>query len=80
MQYSIRTEVSFIIVRLLQSFDRIDNMEPPGPIKIHHTIENRSGTGVQVRLHAAASSMILTFGQGDLDMGLGVERKESVGA
>ena len=44
-------ETSVVIVRFLQRFDKIENMEPPGPIKLHHAIENRSGTGVQVRLH-----------------------------
>jgi hypothetical protein len=38
---------------MMQTFDKLENLEPPGPIKMHHTIENKSGTGVQVRLHAA---------------------------
>ena len=44
-------ETSVVVVRFLQRFDAIENMEAPGPIKLHHAIENRSGTGVQVRLH-----------------------------
>ena len=51
-QFSL-TETSYVVVRFLQRFDRIENMEGPGPIRLHHTIENRSGSGVQVRLHAA---------------------------
>ncbi|KAH8687401.1 putative cytochrome P450 [Tricladium varicosporioides] len=47
------TEVSFCVVRLLQRFDAIENMEGPGEIKLHTAIENRSGTGVQVRLREA---------------------------
>ena len=46
-------ETSYIVVRFLQKFDHIDNMEEPGPIRLQHAIENRSGSGVQVRLHAA---------------------------
>lgn len=46
-------ETSYVVVRFLQRFDRIENMEEPGPIRLHHAIENRSGSGVQVRLHEA---------------------------
>ena len=74
-----RTEISYTVVRLLQIFDRIENMEPPGPIKMHHTIENRSGTGVQVRLHAATPDVMRKLTQDELDLGLGAERRESVG-
>ena len=45
-------ETSYVVVRFLQRFDRIENMEKPGPIRLRHAIENRSGSGVQVRLHA----------------------------
>lgn len=45
----------YVVARVLQIFDQIENMEGPGPIKMHHTIENRSGTGVQVRLHRASA-------------------------
>lgn len=44
-----------MVIRMLQTFDKIENMEAPGPIKLHHSIEIRSGTGVQVRLHQATS-------------------------
>lgn len=73
-----RTEACFILVRLLQTFDRIENMEPPGPIKMHHTIENRSGTGVQVRLHAASAAPTSTEEGGSIDLSLGPERKQII--
>ncbi|KAJ9612543.1 hypothetical protein H2200_004140 [Cladophialophora chaetospira] len=80
-----RTETMFVVVRMVQIFDRIENMEGPGPIKMHHTIENRSGTGVQVRLHLASPSfsgyceeqkrdLDLRLGD-DCDLGLGAERE-----
>ena len=47
------TEAAYTVVRLLQRFDGIENMEAPGPIKFHHALTNSSGTGVQVRLHEA---------------------------
>lgn len=46
-------EASYLIVRVLQQFDKCENMEGPGEIKLHTAIENRSGTGVQVRFHQA---------------------------
>ncbi len=49
------TEASYAIVRLLQRFDIIENMETLGPIRYAHHLSNRSGTGVQVRLHQAAT-------------------------
>ncbi|KAI8624126.1 putative N-alkane-inducible cytochrome P450 [Xylariaceae sp. FL1651] len=50
-----RQEVSYVISRFCQKYDRIENMEEgDGRIRLHHAIENRSGTGVQVRLHEAA--------------------------
>jgi hypothetical protein len=70
----------YTIVRLLQEFDGLENMEAPGPMRFHHTIENRSGTGVQVRMHAAVASLKeKSAGLQAVDFGLGVERKESVG-
>lgn len=48
------TATSYLIMRLVQRFDVLENMEPPGRIKLHEAIENSSGTGVQVRLHEAA--------------------------
>ena len=48
------TEASYLIIRFLQRFDNVENMEGPGEIKLHTAIENRSGTGVKVRLRAAS--------------------------
>ncbi|TVY52975.1 Cytochrome P450 52A13, partial [Lachnellula cervina] len=48
------TEASLLLVRFLQRFDAVENMEGPGGIKLHTAIENRSGTGVKVRLHSAS--------------------------
>ncbi|KAK0715957.1 oxidoreductase-like protein [Lasiosphaeris hirsuta] len=44
-----RTKTAYVIVRLLQRYDRIENAEMPAgaPMRFHHTIENRSGSGVQ---------------------------------
>lgn len=47
-------EAAYLIVRILQKFDACENMEGPGEIKLHTAIENRSGTGVQVRFRQAA--------------------------
>jgi hypothetical protein len=49
------TEASLLLVRFLQRFDAVENMEGPGEIKLHTAIENRSGTGVKIRLHEATS-------------------------
>ncbi|KAI1077640.1 putative N-alkane-inducible cytochrome P450 [Whalleya microplaca] len=52
-----RQEVSYVVSRFCQKYDRIENMEEgDGRIRLHHAIENRSGTGVQVRLHEAKAS------------------------
>ena len=48
-----RTEAMYVVAKMLQLFDKVENLEGPGDIKMHHTIENRSGTGVQVRLRRA---------------------------
>ncbi|KAK4170883.1 putative cytochrome P450 [Triangularia setosa] len=50
-----RTKTAYVMVRLLQRYDKIENAEEPAdaPMRFHHTIENRSGSGVQVRLHKA---------------------------
>ncbi|KAK4677794.1 hypothetical protein QC764_301920 [Podospora pseudoanserina] len=50
-----RTKTAYVIVRLLQRYDKIENAQEPAdaPVRFHHTIENRSGSGVQVRLHEA---------------------------
>ena len=51
-QFSL-TETSYAVVRLLQRYDQLENLEPPGRIRFQHALSNRSGTGVQVRLHEA---------------------------
>lgn len=52
-----RQEVSYVVSRFCQKYDSIENMEEgDGRIRLHHAIENRSGTGVQVRLHEAKAS------------------------
>ena len=49
-------ETSYVIVRFLQRFDKIESTEEIGaPIRLRHAIENRSGSGVQVRLHEAGT-------------------------
>ncbi|KAI1325236.1 putative N-alkane-inducible cytochrome P450 [Xylariaceae sp. FL0255] len=49
-----RQEVSYVLSRFCQKYDRVENVEEgDGRIRLHHAIENRSGTGVQVRLHEA---------------------------
>ncbi|ESZ92114.1 hypothetical protein SBOR_7493 [Sclerotinia borealis F-4128] len=53
-QFSL-TEASYIIVRFLQKYDQIENLEKPGPVLYHHAVTNRSRNGVQVRLHRASS-------------------------
>ncbi|TVY93856.1 Cytochrome P450 [Lachnellula willkommii] len=47
------TETAYVIIRFLQRFDKIENSEEPGPPFFHYIFSNRSGTGVQVRLHEA---------------------------
>ncbi|KAL2163924.1 hypothetical protein VTH06DRAFT_3136 [Thermothelomyces fergusii] len=50
-----RLESAYIIIRLLQRYNDIANAEvpPDAAVRFHHTIENRSGSGVQVRLHVS---------------------------
>ncbi|KAK5047595.1 hypothetical protein LTR84_006692 [Exophiala bonariae] len=73
-----RTKVMFTVTRMLQIFDVIENMEGPGPIKMHHTIENKSGTGVQVRLRRRLYSSSNQASGMFHDYGLGVERSEEL--
>lgn len=48
------TETGYVVVRMCQRFEEIEDMEEgEGRIRLHHAIENRSGTGVQVRLKEA---------------------------
>lgn len=47
------TEASFVVVRMLQKFDRLENRDPTGP-KHHLTLTDcPGGEGVKVMLHAA---------------------------
>ncbi|KAK3290511.1 cytochrome P450 [Chaetomium fimeti] len=50
-----RIKSAYVITRILQRYDTIENAESPpdAPIRFHHTIENRSGSGVQVKLRKA---------------------------
>ncbi|KAI9882165.1 MAG: hypothetical protein M1823_006090 [Watsoniomyces obsoletus] len=47
------TEASYVIVRLLQRFDKIENCEPETRVRHNQTLINCSGNGVKVRLHEA---------------------------
>lgn len=49
------TEASYTVVRLLQRFDKLENCEPPGRIRLQYALSVRSGTGAVVRLHEAES-------------------------
>ncbi|KAK0641946.1 oxidoreductase-like protein [Cercophora newfieldiana] len=44
-----RTKAAYVIVRFLQKYDKIEctQVPPDAPLRFHHTIENRSGSGVQ---------------------------------
>lgn len=46
-----RTMAAYVVVRMLQRYIKMESAEPAdAPVRFHHTIENRSGSGVQVRL------------------------------
>lgn len=49
------TEAGFIVVRLVQRFDKIENLDPTGmeDVKQNATLTMSSAHGVKVRLHAA---------------------------
>lgn len=44
---------SYVVVRLLQRFDKLENMEGPGPVVFQLAVSNRSKNGVQVKFHLA---------------------------
>lgn len=46
-------EAHYVLVRFLQRYDQIANMEPPGPIRYSQTIATRNGKGCEVKLHRA---------------------------
>ena len=47
------TEASYVIVRMLQRFDAMENMDPKTRVEHYLTLTSCSGAGVKVRLHAA---------------------------
>lgn len=49
------TTAGFVIVRLLQQFDEIQNVDPCDHIVIDQTITASSGNGAKVRLHQATA-------------------------
>ncbi|KAI6291167.1 hypothetical protein MCOR30_010196 [Pyricularia oryzae] len=51
-QQSALTKTAYVIVRLLQRFDRIESWDPEVDVKHDATATMCSGTGVKVRLHA----------------------------
>ena len=47
-------EAHYVLVRFLQRYDRIENMEPPGAaIRYNMTILTKNGKGCKVKLHQA---------------------------
>jgi hypothetical protein len=51
-----RFEASYVLVRMLRQFDRLENTEVgDGKLRMHHTIENRPGGGVHVAFRVAES-------------------------
>ena len=46
-------EAHYVLVRFLQRYDGIENMEPPGAIHYNRTILTKNGKGCQVKLHRA---------------------------
>ena len=49
------TEVSYFLIRTVQRFDMIENMDPTDRTVSKSTIVNRPGTGVVVKMHQAES-------------------------
>ncbi|KAL8691098.1 MAG: hypothetical protein Q9218_003608 [Villophora microphyllina] len=49
-------EASFAIARIVQRYDKIENLDPCKEIKYDMRFTNRPGTGVQVRFHEAKAS------------------------
>ena len=54
------TSASYTMVRLLQRFDKCENMETPvgGRIRFQHGLSVRSGTGAVVRLREARPTVV----------------------
>ncbi|KAH9214462.1 cytochrome P450 alkane hydroxylase-like protein [Leptodontidium sp. 2 PMI_412] len=53
-QYALN-EASFVIVRVLQRFDKIEALDMSGPLKKGITITLQPGDGVKVKMHRASS-------------------------
>ncbi|KAI9871006.1 MAG: hypothetical protein M1830_003538 [Pleopsidium flavum] len=51
------TEASYVTVRLMQRFDKIENLETEPLVKHNLTLTNCSATGVKIRLHEAESAV-----------------------
>ncbi|KAK0112497.1 hypothetical protein ONS96_001733 [Cadophora gregata f. sp. sojae] len=51
-QYAI-IEASYIILRLLQKYDKMENMDPEPEARYHSTMTSCSANGVKVKLHEA---------------------------
>ena len=51
------TEASYVIVRMMQRFDAVENMDTTTKVEHNLTLTSCSGTGVRVRLHAAAAGV-----------------------
>lgn len=47
------TEASYVTVRLIQRFDRMENLDPELAPKHNLTLTSCSAAGVQVKLHEA---------------------------
>lgn len=48
-------EASFVLVKVLQRFDRIEALDMTGPLPKALTITLQPGNGVKVRMHRANS-------------------------
>lgn len=51
-QYAI-IEASYIMLRLLQKYDKMENMDPEPEARYHSTMTSCSANGVKVKLHEA---------------------------
>jgi hypothetical protein len=51
-QYAL-TGTAYVIIRLMQRFDGIDNMDTASVVKHNCAVANCSGNGVKVKLHQA---------------------------
>ena len=49
------TEACYVITRIVQRFDKIENMDPVDHVVNYAAIGNRSGTGIVVKMHRAGA-------------------------